>query len=91
MNNIENLCPVCGLDLEEKPWDNNGPREDIICPCCGTQFGYHDAIRNTGNFNATVKRYNQLRKEWLNQGGKWQSTKIEPEHWNKDEQLEQII
>lgn len=91
MKNIENFCPVCGYDLQENPWEGTSPREDIICPSCGTQFGYHDAIRNVGNFNATVKRYSELRKKWLENGGKWQSSKPEPEHWNKAEQIERII
>ena len=88
---IENLCPVCGYDLQEKPWDDNGPREDIICPSCSTQFGYHDAIRNLGNFNATVKRYCELRKKWLEGGPEWKSSKLEPEGWNVEEQLKNLL
>lgn len=54
-------CPVCGFDpatLGEgvfEAWD--------ICPCCGTEFGYHDANRP----------HMELRRLWMDRGGKWWS------------------
>lgn len=89
---IDNFCPVCGFDLGLNPWENNSPRDEVICPSCDIQFGYHDAIRNNGSFNSAVKRYNHLRKEWLLRGGVWES-KVEksPENWNREIQLSNII
>lgn len=46
------LCPVCGYGMEDPPSDFN------ICPCCGTEFGYHDANTST----------NTLRAAWLRGG-----------------------
>lgn len=34
-------CPVCGLQLDFKPWNGDSP-SDEICPQCGMQFGYYD-------------------------------------------------
>lgn len=92
MNNIDNFCPVCGFDLGINPWTNNSSRDEVICPCCSVQFGYHDAIRNNGSFNSIVKRYSQLRKEWISRDGVWES-KVEksPVAWNREKQLSNII
>ena len=68
----ENLCPVCGYEMEDPPRDYN------ICPCCGTEFGNHD-------MNASVQG---LRSAWLQTGPKWWSTVSPvPENWKPFEQL----
>lgn len=49
-------CPVCGYpDLE------NPPEDHLICPSCGTQFGYDDVGHS----------YAELRKMWVASGAEW--------------------
>lgn len=65
-------CPVCGYRMDEDPSDY------AICPCCGTEFGYHTAAR----------RHSDLRKEWLRSGGMWWSpVDPKPNGWNPYVQL----
>lgn len=69
---IENLCPVCGYEMEEPPRDYN------ICPSCGTEFGIHD-------LNASV---GELRAAWTRSGPSWWSkTDPQPDNWNPFAQL----
>ena len=69
---IENLCPVCGYEMEDPPKDYN------ICPSCGTEFGNHD-------LNASIS---ELRAAWIGSGPKWWSkTDPQPENWNPFAQL----
>lgn len=69
---IENLCPVCGYEMEEPPRDYN------ICPSCGTEFGVHD-------LNASIA---ELRAAWIQSGPSWWSkTDPQPENWNSFAQL----
>jgi hypothetical protein len=70
-------CPVCGFkELEEPPEDFN------ICPCCGTEFGYHDVGHSD----------RELRNAWLKKGGMWSD--VEDNHyptranWNAWSQLD---
>ncbi|MBI3650399.1 MAG: hypothetical protein HY231_05060 [Acidobacteria bacterium] len=67
-------CPVCGYkDLLEPP------KNDMICPSCGTQFGYHDS----------GVTHEKLRAAWLNEGALWHSRRIHPpKDWNAYKQLE---
>lgn len=60
---MNNLCPVCGFDGLRHP-----AKDDMICPCCGTQFGYDDF----------AKTHEDLREEWLAKGAVWQSRQIPP-------------
>jgi hypothetical protein len=54
------------------------PRDYSICPCCGTEFGYHDAIRS----------HEELRNEWIRSGARWHSSIVAaPLGWNWIEQL----
>ncbi len=68
-----NTCPVCGYDrLEDPPTDFN------ICPCCGTEFGYHDA-----NFT-----HAQLRQRWIAAGAPWWAADVPPPpDWDPIQQL----
>lgn len=67
------ICPVCGFDQLQYP-----PDDGIICPSCGTQFGYTDA-----NVSHDV-----LLAEWLLHGAHWHSKVIpKPANWNPYEQL----
>lgn len=66
-------CPVCGYGQLIEP-----PEEDMICPCCGTQFGYHDSIRS----------HDSLRQHWIKTGCRWHSRRIlRPVGWNAYMQL----
>ena len=68
----ENLCPVCGFQMEDPPCAYN------ICPSCGTEFGNND-------LNASV---DELRSAWLAAGPRWWSpVDPQPEHWDPINQL----
>jgi hypothetical protein len=70
------MCPVCGYGMEDAPEDYN------ICPCCGTEFGNHDA-------NTSI---NNLRTAWLKNGLKWWSPVDEPPlTWDPYQQLNWLI
>lgn len=49
-------CPVCGFGRLEEP-----PERHMICPCCGTQFAYHDSTTPHG----------ELRNRWIAAGALW--------------------
>jgi len=67
------LCPVCGFDELDEP-----PAMHMICPCCGTQFDYHDYVRT----------HLELRHEWIMSGAKWHSRHtLAPAGWNAIKQL----
>ena len=66
-------CPVCGYKELSQP-----PRDDTICPCCGTHFGYHDY----------ATRYEELRALWISKGAQWFSrTRQQPPGWDAFKQL----
>lgn len=66
-------CTVCGYDgLADPPADHN------ICPCCGTEFGYHDLVVS----------WEELRHRWIVEGAKWFSDYTHPcADWNPVGQL----
>ncbi|MGI8883517.1 MAG: hypothetical protein ACR2IA_04655 [Pyrinomonadaceae bacterium] len=69
-------CPVCGFDKLWRPAD-----DDLICPSCGTQFGYTDA-NNT---------HSQLRQRWIDNGKQWYSPVLpRPLDFNPDYQLRKL-
>jgi transposase len=73
--NIQNLCPVCGYQMEEPPTDYN------ICPSCGTEFGHHD-------INASIP---ELREAWIRTGPTWWSkTDPRPSNWDPFQQLARL-
>ncbi len=70
--NIENLCPVCGYEMEAPPMDYR------ICPSCGTEFGVSDV-------NASIA---ELRDVWMQTGPAWWSTSDpKPTNWDPLEQM----
>lgn len=72
---IENLCPVCGYEMDDPPVDYN------ICPSCGTEFGVHD-------MNASIQ---ELRSAWIEGGARWWSaTDVQPPDWSPFAQLARI-
>lgn len=80
------LCPVCGYPgLRDQPWLDGAP-SDEICPCCGTQFGYDDAVGGEGA--ARERRYVSLRKRWIESGCLWFSRAThQPDDWDPRRQL----
>lgn len=71
------LCPVCGYDRLEDP-----PKIFIICPSCGTEFGYDDAFSS----------HAELRAKWLRSGALWWSTvDPRPENWDPQQQVEAVV
>jgi len=70
--NVQNLCLVCGYEMDDPPRDYN------VCPSCGTEYGVNDA-------NAS---YEELRTAWLKTGPVWWSkTDPQPDNWSPSRQL----
>ena len=66
-------CPVCGYQNLPSP-----PIDYEICPSCGTEFEYHDALRT----------HAELREDWMRRGALWHSRSIPmPYGWNPRVQL----
>jgi hypothetical protein len=40
---MHHFCPACQMELDFRPWDG-GSASFEICPHCGMQFGYSDAL-----------------------------------------------
>ena len=73
MQKVIYQCPVCGYAELPRP-----PRDYLICPCCGTEFGYDD-------FAAV---HEQLRQRWMASGAPWFSnSQPAPIGWNPLVQL----
>lgn len=70
---MKNYCPVCGYNLR-KPVE-----DDLICPSCGTQFGYTDAIRS----------HAMLRQVWASNPHWFSRSFPQPAYWDPYAQLEQ--
>lgn len=63
------ICPVCGFGGLSEP-----PENFVICPSCGTEFGYTDFMRT----------HDELRRRWIDGGLKWHSRVIpEPPNWER--------
>jgi hypothetical protein len=73
------LCPVCGYPgLSDPPVDEFGCATFEICPCCGTEFGYHDARRS----------HSELRSQWIENGRQWIHKSLGPPlNWDPQAQL----
>lgn len=70
------MCPVCGYDGLRRP-----PSNFLICPSCGTEFGYSDSVAD----------HAQLQTNWLLDGGRWHSTVIRPPAgWSAREQVQRL-
>ncbi len=82
------ICPVCGYDqLDSPPRDEDGYGSQNICVCCGTQFGYDDAVKNLED---SEERWHNLREKWLNEGAKWFMPSKKPKNWKLKDQLNNI-
>jgi len=86
-------CPVCGFLLPSPPWTEPAYSEESlamfeICPCCGTQFGYHDT-GGEGSPDELRRIHRWLRGRWVAAGMPWWSTVNEPPgHWDPAAQLD---
>lgn len=81
-NNRLNFCRVCGFDLLEPPWGEDGHSPTFnICPCCGAEFGYHDCTEIAVQIH---------REKWMSNGMKWFENKCRPEDWEPQIQLKNI-
>lgn len=83
------FCPVCGFDLGFKAWNKGMPKDDEICPSCGTQFGYHDSTWNTD-----PQIHSKLRQAWIQSGMKFKHPSeplgLPPKNWDPKDQLKNI-
>ncbi len=71
-----NTCLVCGYDKLRLP-----PDDGVICPSCGTQFGYTDAGVS----------HRELLRLWLERGNLWHSNVTPPPPgWNPYVQLKNL-
>jgi len=82
MHKRDNYCRVCGYELNDPPWGDDGcsPTWDI-CPCCGTEFGYEDC---------TPASARKTRAKWISNGKKWFDASKKPADWSFDRQQENI-
>lgn len=75
-------CRVCGLFLEDPPWGNDGKTPLYeFCPCCGVEFGYQDS---------SLEGTKRFRKQWIENGMKWDDEKQKPDNWDPKEQFKNI-
>ena len=69
-------CPVCGYGRLEYP-----PANYSICPCCATEFDYHD-------FSFS---HAELRQRWISAGAQWWDLDTpKPPFWSAEDQLRNI-
>lgn len=82
MRNDIFACRVCGYLADLPPWGDDGatPLYDY-CPCCGVEHGYQDA---------TVEGAKRFRKEWIENGAKWEEPELAPNDWEIYSQLANI-
>lgn len=70
-------CPVCAWPgLMEEAWSQASPSHEI-CPSCGTEFGYDDAVGFTDR-DALAARHGALRQSWKLGGREWWSDSRKP-------------
>jgi hypothetical protein len=59
------------------------PENHVICPSCGTEFGYSDV-----GPESIFEIHSGLRSYWVDHGAKWHSRAVAPpQHWNGYRQL----
>ncbi|MES2930628.1 MAG: hypothetical protein V4665_02490 [Patescibacteria group bacterium] len=103
-NTIEKRCYVCGLQLDEYPYepDTLTYNHSVICPACGIHYGYDDG--GAGDIvpeeltdqdwkfgdEAHKKIIKFWRQRWIEQGMKWWSPQPQPQGWEPKKQLEMV-
>lgn len=94
MNNkdqkVEKVCYVCGLELDEFPYDPEvfTSNHSVICPACGIHYGYDDGGAGDvipdelaysdwkfGDENH-IKIIKFWRDKWIKEGMKWKHQDI---------------
>jgi hypothetical protein len=79
----EQVCPVCGNQLDFSPQSANLGHE-LACLCCGIHFGYDDAdaIHREGT-------YKKFRRICISYGKRWWRGEV-PTDFNPDAQLARL-
>jgi hypothetical protein len=73
---MKHFCPVCGYDSLTRP-----PIDYLICPCCGTEFGYDDVAHS----------WDELRSLWVSKGAAWFSKHTQPpQEWDVLNQIARL-
>ncbi len=87
------VCRVCGYVNKRPFYDEMGLALFEICPCCGSESGYHDF----GPGAAERNRRGWIQKgapwhadEWVEKGVKIDQFDLKPENWDLAEQLRRI-
>jgi hypothetical protein len=75
------FCRVCGLDQGEPVWEDETTPLFIICPCCGTESGYHDCC---------LEAIRVQRARWLTNPEKWHFSEDKMADWDVKEQMKNI-
>lgn len=76
------LCRVCGFQQAAPPWGDDGTTPSFeICDCCGVEFGYEDATRESAV---------RFRQRWLASGAPWFRPGAKPSSWSLEHQLRTI-
>lgn len=80
---LTTLCPACGFDAGEPPWQGGGGSHEI-CVSCGLQFGYQDSLARGDPENPF---YHGWRSCWLTHGAPWSGHGMKPPpNWDPKEQ-----
>lgn len=66
-------CPVCYFDRLD-----TAAERYAICPCCGTEFGYHDFALS--DYEVELRR-NELRAAWRSGGADFWDDEEIPDDW----------
>ncbi len=101
---VEKKCYVCGITLDDYPYDPESLRynESVICPACGIHYGFDEAgagdVVPTALTNqdwkfgdATHKQILRFwRERWIAGGMQWWSPLPPPTQWNPTDLLKTI-
>lgn len=78
------ICLICGFDkLYEPPYDKYSCASFEICPCCGTEFGYHIVHPNQ-------EKITLLKEKWIKNGMIFNNNNRIPLNWSSSEQLKNL-
>lgn len=75
-------CPVCNFNM---PYLYE---IDVICPCCGTQFGYDDSAKTVSGRH---ERCDELRIQWMEAGQPFRHPRLRPIGWNPAHQAGDLL